>query len=464
MKSVNIKKLFRCKVVENIIVLIASIALIYLLISLYFFNHIFFRTVINGVDVSLESHDVVEEIIRNYVKDYELKLMERNGETEEINGWEIGMQYNEKSSLFSIYHAQNPLNWITSLFGRQKYYKDDLFVYDKDKLENKINELNCVNKVFIEPHNVSFKYSNGLYEVIEEVYGNKIIKDRLKKAIEISILKGQTKLDLNKNHCYENPRFTLNSVKTPETKNLLDKYVKAKITYIFGSESETLDENIINKWLSVDENLDVVIDNEAVMDYVGSLSLKYDTVGKTRNFKTSIGKTIEVKGGLYGWRINRAAETKAIIENIKLGEVLEKEPIYTQKPLSRDGNEIGNTYVEINITRQCLWFYKNGKLIARGAVVTGNPNKGHSTVLGTYMLNYKQKEAALIGEGYEAEVTYWMPFFGNTGIHDASWRYSFGGDIYKRNGSHGCVNAPLYLAKKIYDNIEEGTPIICYEE
>jgi lipoprotein-anchoring transpeptidase ErfK/SrfK len=50
------------------------------------------------------------------------------------------------------------------------------------------------------------------------------------------------------------------------------------------------------------------------------------------------------------------------------------------------------------------------------------------------------------------------------GTHDASWRHSFGGDIYKRNGTHGCVNASLYLAKKVFENIEDGTPIICYEE
>ena len=80
------------------------------------------------------------------------------------------------------------------------------------------------------------------------------------------------------------------------------------------------------------------------------------------------------------------------------------------------------------------------------------------------MLNYKEKGSNLSGPDYEAEVTYWMPFNGNEGIHDASWRYSFGRDIYKRNGTHGCVNVRLYLAKKIFDNIQEGTPIICYEE
>jgi len=104
------------------------------------------------------------------------------------------------------------------------------------------------------------------------------------------------------------------------------------------------------------------------------------------------------------------------------------------------------------------------KLITQGPVVTGNPNRGRSTKLGVYMLNYKETGSTLRGPDNEAPVTYWMPFNGNIGIHDASWRYSFGGEIYKSNGSHGCINAPKYLAKAIYDKIEEGTPIICYEE
>jgi len=280
----------------------------------------------------------------------------------------------------------------------------------------------------------------------------------------MSILKGEKTLDLNEEYCYENPEYTLNSLKTLQTKNLLNTYVSTNITYKFGSEYELLDGNIINEWLSVDENLEVVINKTAVMKYVNELSKKYDTVGITRNFKTSINKTVDVKGGLYGWKINQEAETKAIIENIKFGEVSKKEPIYTQKALSRDDDEIGNTYVEINITKQHLWFYKDGKLITQGSVVTGNPGKGHSTVTGTYMLNYKQKDAILAGPGYEVEVNYWMPFYGNMGIHDAIWRNSFGGEIYKRRGTHGCVNAPLYLAKIIFENIEEGIPIICYEE
>ena len=55
-----------------------------------------------------------------------------------------------------------------------------------------------------------------------------------------------------------------------------------------------------------------------------------------------------------------------------------------------------------------------------------------------------------------------MPFNGGIGIHDASWRNKFGGEIYKTGGSHGCVNSPYEVAKAIFDNIEVGTPVVCY--
>ena len=55
-----------------------------------------------------------------------------------------------------------------------------------------------------------------------------------------------------------------------------------------------------------------------------------------------------------------------------------------------------------------------------------------------------------------------MPFNGGIGIHDATWRSSFGGNIYVAGGSHGCVNAPYSLANTIFNNIDSGTPVVCY--
>ncbi|MBQ3858807.1 MAG: L,D-transpeptidase [Prevotella sp.] len=48
------------------------------------------------------------------------------------------------------------------------------------------------------------------------------------------------------------------------------------------------------------------------------------------------------------------------------------------------------------------------------------------------------------------------------GIHDSVWRSAYGGNIYKTNGSHGCVNTPLGAMRKIFKKAHVGTPVIVY--
>lgn len=464
MKKSNFKQKFMNRISRNILITLLSIVLIYVMISIYFINHYFFNTVINGMDFSLKAHRETDTIVRNYINDYKLLLIERNGETEELTGQAIKMQYNKENSIPEILQQNNSLKWMFSLFRDQKYYTNALFIYDANKLKSEMLDLNCLNTIEIEPQNVSFLYSNGSYKVMKEVQGNKILKDKLFEVIKMSVLYGDQYLNLDEKLCYAHPKYTANSFKAAETLKVLNKYVSANLNYKLDTKNERLDGDKIHKWLDVDENLDVVIDKTEIIEYVNELRKNFDTVGVKRKFNTSTGKTIEVEGGLYGWKIDLAAETEALLKNVYLGETIEREPIYAQRALFMGADEIGDTYVEVNISKQYLWYYKNSKLIIQGPIVTGNPNKGNSTVTGTYMLNYKQKGATLRGANYATEVTYWMPFFGNIGIHDASWRYSFGGEIYKNNGTHGCINTPLYLAKTIFDNIDEGIPIIIYEE
>ena len=464
MKKEFLNKLIKKKAIGNIVIIISVIVLIYLTFSIYFINHFFFNTKVNGVNLSLKNHKEAKEILESYIDNYSIQIIGRDGRCEDISGKDIGVVYIEKNIIKDIKKDQNTIMWITSLFSEKNYYIDDLIQLSEEDLNKKVNELDIINKDIVEPTNVSFKYDNGIYEIEPEVYGNKINKDKLTEVLVKSIKYGEKTVDLEKNLCYENPKYISDSDKAIETRDLLNKYVSTKITYLFGENKEELNGDIINNWIQIDEDLNVEIDEKALKEYISKLSKNYNTVGITRKFNTSTGKVVDVKGGYYGWKINSVAEEKMLIENIKLGAQLEKEPIYSQKGLYREENDIGNTYVEINITRQYLWFYKDGKVIAEGGVVTGDPRKGYSTALGTYMINYKQKDAVLRGPGYEAKVNYWIPFNGNIGIHDASWRYSFGYNIYQTDGTHGCVNSPLSLAKKIYDNIEAGTPVICYEE
>lgn len=454
----------KVKAIEGAIIATAFLILLYLLVSLYFINHFLPGTYINGVRVSFKSCSNAEQVLMRHIRDYKLVLIEREGVTETITGRQIELKYNKAGSIKNVFQLQNQLIWPLMMLKKHNYYIEDLISYNRSLLMNEIDNLNCLNKNIVEPRDVSFIYSKGSFIVQKELYGNKVNKERLTDLIIKYIAAGSTELNMDKEQCYYMPGFTQYDRKTYITRDTLNKYVTAKIKYQFDNMYELIDGNVISRWLSVDDKLDVKVNMKAVEDYVKWLANKYDTVGISRSFKTSTGKTVTVTGGLYGWKINKEAEVKALLGNIKQADIITREPLYEQRAASRGEFDIGDSYIEINISKQHLWFYKNGKLITHGAVVTGNPGKGNATVTGTYFIIYKEKDSVLSGPGYDAKVTYWMPFFGNMGLHDASWRSSFGGEIYKRNGTHGCVNAPLSLAKKVFENVEEGIPVIIYEE
>lgn len=116
-------------------------------------------------------------------------------------------------------------------------------------------------------------------------------------------------------------------------------------------------------------------------------------------------------------------------------------------------------HVEVSIADQKLWYYKNGKLFLTSNIVSGQKYQ-HGTPKGRYRIQWKATDTYLVGDDYKTHVNYWMPFNGDVGLHDATWRGSFGGSIYTYNGSHGCVNLPYSVAQKIFYNIKIGTLVI----
>lgn len=448
-----------------IIVIIFVIICIYGAFSIYFIKHFYFGTYINEINVSCKTVKEANELLLKESYNYTIKLEERNDVTEYIKGSNINFEYKGSKETEEIKTSQNPFLWIVNIFSNNKYIINEVYSFDRNLLKEQLEKLNCFNSEdIVEPIDACLKYEDGEFKIIKEVYGNKINEEFLYAYLLNSILLGERCINLDEINAYENPKFTSESEKVIKAQNELNKYVSSEIYYIFDNEIEVLDSSIINTWLEVDSTMNVVINEEKIKEYIKTLGIKYDTYGKTRSFKSTTGKNINVIGGNYGWRIDRTKEKEALIKNIKSGEIIKKEPIYLQTALGNHENDIGNTYVEINLTNQYLWFYKSGKIITQGDVVTGNVSRGNATPQGTYTLNYKQKNATLRGDNYNSDVKYWMPFNMNIGIHDASWRNSFGGNIYQESGSHGCVNAPEYLAKNIFENIEPGTPIICYKD
>ena len=136
--------------------------------------------------------------------------------------------------------------------------------------------------------------------------------------------------------------------------------------------------------------------------------------------ENSYGQTVTISKSVYGWKINQSEETEALKQILLSCESQEREPVYSQTAASHDANDYGNTYAEINLTAQHMFFYKEGKLVVESDFVSGNESRGWSTPAGVYPLTYKQRNATLKGENYATPVSYWMPFNGGVGFHDAT--------------------------------------------
>ena len=145
------------------------------------------------------------------------------------------------------------------------------------------------------------------------------------------------------------------------------------------------------------------------------------------------------------------------------GASVEREPIYSSVAYARGRDDIGSSYVEIDLTNQHLYLVIDNNIILESDFVSGNMLYADCiTPAGVFGITYKTKNAVLRGANYRTPVNYWMPFNGNIGMHDATWRKKFGGEIYQTNGSHGCINLPLEVAEEIYVYMEERFPVICY--
>ena len=424
-------------------------------------------TIVDGMDVTGKTASEVEDAITEQLKGYTLTINGREELSESITGESVGLYAEFDDTLEKAVAAQKPMNWGKYRFGKavNEVNTDALLHYSSEMLDEAVAGLSCMDRENMrEPQDArisDYDSVTGSYTIIKEDEGTELLEDKVKEAVATAIMSLAESVDLEERGCYLAPSVTSEDEALKTACETMNKYVGAKVTYKFGDKAETLNGNEIHNWLTVN-GTSVSVSEAKAAEYVKNLASAYNTAYKPKTLKTSYGKNVTITTGSYGWKIDQTKETAALVSLIKNGEQTSREPEYSQKAASRSGNDYGNTYVEINLTAQHLYFYVDGKLLVQSDFVSGNAAKGWSTPAGAYALTYKQRNATLKGQGYATPVSYWMPFNGGIGLHDANWRKTFGGTIYKNKGSHGCINLPPAVAKTIYENISAGDPVLCY--
>ena len=449
----------------------------YGVMTYYYSNRFFEGTLINGIDVSGQTAFEVEQAIASRMEDYALNVSARNTEDQVIKGSEIGYQYTPDGEVLSLLKSQKPYQWIRGYFEKSEYATQMKATYDKQLLEAKMRTLNLAKEeTQVAASNAYVTYQNDQFEIVPETEGSEIILKEAYKAVNAAISGDQEHIDLASDpDVYMSAEVTRDDPALIETVEAYNNMANTRITYTFGDETVVLDGDTIKSWLTFDEKGELVQDDwsfrQRVWEFVENLAAQYNTVGTSRPFYTTSGRTVWVYGYAYGWLIDEESEVEQLMYDISRGARITREPIYAMTANSHGYNDFGSTYIEVDLGWQHMYYYQNGYIIFDSDIVSGDISKsGRATPEGVYTLYYKKSPAILIGDTnpetgkpeYETEVTYWMPFNGGIGFHDATWQEYFGGDRYTYAGSHGCINLPYYAAANLYDIIQYGVPIICF--
>ena len=451
---------------------VAVVLLAYGGVAIYYQSHFLNNTFINDSDCSNLTADQVAAIMDQQSQTYSLQIQGRdeNGVQEDlgtITASEIGMQWvDTQSTAQELLDRQNELFWIEMLWSTQNYDVIHGVSYDNNKLQEQLAQLPALQKKnMVAPEDAyisDYSEKTGSYEIVPETLGTELDLKLVQEVVSAAIMEGNTTVDLEEQGCYKSAEVTAEDAALVKACDTMNKWVSAKITYDWNGNKVVVDGDTIREWIQSDDK-DPQLDEEAIAEFVAEQAKEYDTYGKKRKFTTVQGIELTLPSGAYGWKTDRTEETQELIASIEKGETIDKEPVYSSKGAQKGSDDIGSSYVEIDLTNQHLYVFQKGNIVLETDFVSGNMSKpGCVTPPGVFGLTYKTKNAVLRGADYETPVNYWMPFNGNVGMHDATWRRSFGGTIYLTAGSHGCVNLPLDMAAAIYEYVSTGSPIICY--
>lgn len=303
-----------------------------------------------------------------------------------------------------------------------------------------------------------------LYDGMRDVFDEEAAVNVVAEALR------QENFTVDLGECYRDLAYTEEMKNTLALWKKVDAFQTCGIVYDMGDSQIALTPQIVSEWIltgedgsfTLDENGELILREDGVDAFIEELCAAYDTVGAPRLFHATRGEDVTVEGGIYGSTLDKNAESAYLKAAFAEGVSEVHIPAYTQCAYVRGADDIGDTYVEVDMKEQKLYYYEKGELLFETDVVTGNTGRKWGTPSGVNYVYAKQKNRILRGRDYASHVKFWVPVKGNIGIHDASWRKDFGGEIYKKNGSHGCINVPKERMEELYGYLEIGVPVVMF--
>ena len=458
-------------------IVVLVLLIVYLAGMLYYNDKFLNGTMVNGSDVGGMTLQKANDQLSKKVNGQSLKLIFNDGQNEVLQSAQLGVSYNKDNSLNQLMKNQNKWAWFIGFFKNEKNTLTDLIQISDENLTNGIASMeHAKEENQIAPTDAYIQYKDGSFSIIEETLGSKFNIEELVKNIKVALSEGKQQLDVTKANGYVKPQVYKDDQDLNNQLKAANEYCLSAITYTTPKGKEiALDGSTLITWLSKQDDgsytKDESVFKEKLTAFVKELASQYNSIGATRTFTGKDGQSHTVSGGTYGFRVSTDSEVSALLKMINENKS-ENNRIHEhtgQLPSGENGG-LGTTYLEINITKQHLWFVKDGSVVLESDFVSGKESDPtRLTPSGTYYIYNKERNRVLRGTKqpngkyeYESPVSYWMPFNKGIGLHDASWRSTFGRDIYINSGSHGCINLPTGFAGSLYSQIYVNLPVVVY--
>lgn len=427
-------------------------------------------TKVSGVSVSEQSAKEAGETLQQAAEDYKLTVRFAQN-TRTFSAEELGLTVDEDALKRLVKVMQQGQNAASAAEDAQTVFtcETDLKEEMQDLPERTAHADKATQDAVL-----TYDKKAGKYVIQEEQVGGTIDTQALAEAVQTAAEQLQPELDAVGAGLYggETVRRS-DDEKLNQALEQANQMLKTDVTYTFEVErknvygEEQLNKSAIQKWLTVSEDgKRVQIDEDKVEDYVNEVARIYSVKEPTTaQFVTASGDHVEVEASITDESVDTQALKKDILNAIQEGATGQRKAPYRQTRTGEQGTtDLGGTYVEVDLDKQHLYLYVNGKKKAEGDICSGSVADGCATPAGLYTIKTKDYDRYLVGVGYRDWVHYFMPFNGGIGLHDSTWREAdeYGGNVYLESGSHGCINMPLELVKTVDEYIDVGDYVILY--
>ena len=427
-------------------------------------------TKVSGVSVSEQSAKEAGETLQQAAEDYKLTVRFAQN-TRTFSAKELGLTVDEDALKRLVKVMQQGQNAASAAEDAQTVFTCETDL--KEEMQNLPERTAHADKA-TQDAVLTYDKKAGKYVIQEEQVGGTIDTQALAEAVQTAAEQLQPELDAVGAGLYggETVRRS-DDEKLNQALEQANQMLKTDVTYTFEVErknvygEEQLNKSAIQKWLTVSEDgKRVQIDEDKVEDYVNEVARIYSVKEPTTaQFVTASGDHVEVEAPITDESVDTQALKKDILNAIQEGATGQRKAPYRQTRTGEQGTtDLGGTYVEVDLDKQHLYLYVNGKKKAEGDICSGSVADGCATPAGLYTIKTKDYDRYLVGVGYRDWVHYFMPFNGGIGLHDSTWREAdeYGGDVYLESGSHGCINMPLELVKTVDEYIDVGDYVILY--